>query len=55
MAVKIENNECQDRDGRCIHNGTVVCRECQVMTGNVKLKNLYESGKSRNPRRRKNE
>lgn len=50
MAVTIINNECQDRDERCIHNGTVVCRECSVMSGNIKFKNLFESGKSRRRR-----
>ena len=53
MSVEIINGKCQDRDKVCIYNGTVVCRECRILAGNDRLKNLFESGESRRKHARK--
>ena len=48
MSVTIIGNECRNEHNiSCIHNGTVVCRECRNLAGNTKLNNLFESGESR--------
>lgn len=48
MPVTIIENKCRNEHNiSCIHNGTIVCRECRNMAGNTKKDNLFESGESR--------
>ena len=52
MAVTIILGKCQDRGSQCINEGTEVCWECRISTGNTRLDNLFESIQSRRKHKR---